>query len=139
MYSTKKTMAPTTMKCRLPNMYELFLSIGFSCSGCYSSQQFSQNNILMTTIKLKTFQDYFVKFKHFRAFQDFQGPVRTLLIAMQEREYCVVYNTPKKDHHRRNKFYMIKNMATVIITTFYSLLHGCCELDKRLCRKNIIL
>ena len=46
---------------------KLFLCIGFSFSGCYSSQQLSQNNILLTTIKFKTFQDYFVKFKDFKA------------------------------------------------------------------------
>ena len=55
-------MAPTTMKCPLPNVH-----IGFSFSGCYSSQKLSQNNILLTTIKFKTFQDYFVKFKDFKA------------------------------------------------------------------------
>ena len=60
-------MALTTMKCPLPNVHELFLCVGFSFSGCYSSQQLSQNNILLTTIKFKTFQDYFVKFKDFKA------------------------------------------------------------------------
>ena len=35
--------------------------------GYYSSQQFSQNKILMTTFKFKTFPDYFVKFKDFKA------------------------------------------------------------------------
>ena len=55
------------MKCRLPNVHQLFLCIGFSFSGCYSSQQLSQNNILLTTIKFKTFQDYFVKLKDFKA------------------------------------------------------------------------
>ena len=39
--------------------------IGFS--GCYPSQQLSQNNILLTTIKFKTFQHYFIKFKDFKA------------------------------------------------------------------------
>ena len=47
---------------------KLFLCIGVSFSGCYSSQQLSQSNILLTTIKFKTFQDYFVKFKDFKAF-----------------------------------------------------------------------
>ena len=55
------------MKCWLPNVHELFLCIGFLFSGCYSSEQLSQNNILLTTIKFKTFQDYFVKFKDFKA------------------------------------------------------------------------
>ena len=57
------------MKCRLPMQcaHELFLCIGFSFYGCYSSQQLSQNHILLTTIKFKTFQDYFVKFKDFKA------------------------------------------------------------------------
>ena len=41
--------------------------IGFSFSGCYSSRQLSKNNILLTTIKFKLFQDYFVKFKDFKA------------------------------------------------------------------------
>ena len=60
-------MAPTTMKCRLPNVHELFVCVDFAFSGCYSSKQLSQNNILLTTIKFKTFQDYFVKFKDFKA------------------------------------------------------------------------
>ena len=47
--------------------HELFLCIGFSFSDCYLSEQLSQNNILLTTIKFKTFQDYFVKFKDFKA------------------------------------------------------------------------
>ena len=50
--------------------HKLFLCISFSFSGCYSSQKLSQNNILMTTIKFKTFQDYlryFVKFNEFKA------------------------------------------------------------------------
>ena len=46
--------------------HELFLCIGFYFSGCYSSQQLSQNNILLTTIKFKTFLDDFVKFKDFK-------------------------------------------------------------------------
>ena len=54
------------MKCWLPNVHELFLCIGFSFYGYYSSQQLSQNNILFTAIKFKTFQD-FVKFKDFKA------------------------------------------------------------------------
>ena len=66
-YSTKKTMAPTTMKCPLPNVHKLFMCIGFCFSGCYSSQKICQNNILLTTIKFKTFQDYFIKFKDFKA------------------------------------------------------------------------
>ena len=79
-------MALTTMKCWLPNVHELFLCVGFSFSGCYSSQQLSQNNILLTTIKFKTFQDYFVKFKDFKAlslvqsnsrlFKTFKAPYR---------------------------------------------------------------
>ena len=60
-------MAPTTMKCRLANVHKLFLCIGFSFTGCYSSQQLRQNNILLTTVKFQTFQDYFVKFKDFKA------------------------------------------------------------------------
>ena len=59
-------MVPTTIKCWLSNVHELFLCIGFSFSGCYLSQQLSQNNILLTTIKFKNFQDYFVKFKDFK-------------------------------------------------------------------------
>ena len=59
------------MKCQLPNVHELFMCVGFSISGCYSSQHLSQNNILLTTIKIKTFLDYqgryFVKFKDFKA------------------------------------------------------------------------
>ena len=47
--------------------HEIFLCIVFHFSGCYSSQQLSQNNILLTTIKFKTFQDYLVKFKDFKA------------------------------------------------------------------------
>ena len=70
-YLTKKTMAPTTMKCRLLNVHDLFLCIGFSFPGCYLSQQLSQNNILLTTIKFKTFQD-------------FQGPARTLELSVPE-------------------------------------------------------
>ena len=50
-------MVSTTMKCQLPNVHELFLCIGFSFSGCYSSQHLSQNNILLTAIKFNTFQD----------------------------------------------------------------------------------
>ena len=60
-------MVPTIMIGRLSNGHELFLCGGFSFSGCYSSQQLSQNNILLTTIKFKTFQDYFAKFKDFKA------------------------------------------------------------------------
>ena len=60
-------MALTTMKCQLPNVHELFLCIGFSFSGCYPSQQLSQNSILLIPIKFKTFQDYFLKFKDFKA------------------------------------------------------------------------
>ena len=55
------------MKCQLLNVHELFLCMGFTFPGCYSSQQLSQNNILLTTIKFKTFKDYFVKFKDFKA------------------------------------------------------------------------
>ena len=76
------------MKCWLPNVHKLFLCTGFSFSGSYSSQQFSQNTILLTTIKFKTLQDYFCKIQgfqslkfgpfKFKAFQDFQGPVWTL-------------------------------------------------------------
>ena len=62
-YSTKKTMA---LRCWLPNVHKLVLCISFCFSGCYSSKQLSQNNILLTTIKFKTFQDYFVKFKEFK-------------------------------------------------------------------------
>ena len=69
-------MVPTTMKCRLPNVHELFLCIGFSFSGCYSSQQLSQKNILLTTIKFKTFQDYFVKFKDLKALKLVQSNSR---------------------------------------------------------------
>ena len=58
-------------------------------SGCHLSQQLSQKYILLTTIKLKTFQDYFVVKNQgfqslefgpitFKGLQDFQGPVRTL-------------------------------------------------------------
>ena len=44
-------MAPTTMKCPLPNVHMSYFScIGFSFSGCYLSQHLSQNNILLTTI-----------------------------------------------------------------------------------------
>ena len=36
--------------------HDLFLSTGFSFSGCSSSQQLSQNTILLTTIKFKDFK-----------------------------------------------------------------------------------
>ena len=48
------------------NVHKLFLCVGFS--GCYSSQQLSQNNIEFGPIK-------------FKVFQNFQGPVRTLVLA----------------------------------------------------------
>ena len=48
-------------------MHDLFLCIGFSIYGYYSSQLLCQNNILLTTIKFMTFQDYFVKFKDYKA------------------------------------------------------------------------
>ena len=54
----------------MPNVHELFLVHMLSFSGCYLSQQLSQNNILLTAIKFKTVQDYpgyFVKFKDFKA------------------------------------------------------------------------
>ena len=61
--------------------HDLFLCIGFSFSGCYSSQQFRQNNILFTTIKFKTLQNFqgleFSPIK-FKAYQDFQNPVWTM-------------------------------------------------------------
>ena len=84
-------MVPTTMKCRLPNVHELFLCIGFSFSGCYSSQQLTQNNILLplTTLKIQDFSRLLCKIQgfqglefgpiKFKAFQDFQGPVQTLI------------------------------------------------------------
>ena len=53
-------MAPPPTKCPLPNVHTSYFCIHVSLSGCYSSQQLSQNNILLTTIKFKTFQDYFV-------------------------------------------------------------------------------
>ena len=55
---------------RQPQINEMLIAqyaLGFGFSGCYSSQQLSQNNNLLTTIKFKTFQDYFVKFKDFKA------------------------------------------------------------------------
>ena len=76
------------MKCWLPNMHKLFLCIGFSFSGCYSSQQLSQNNILLTTIKFKTFPDYFVKFKDFKALNLVQSNSRLF------KTFKALYNTP---------------------------------------------
>ena len=83
-------MAPTTMKCQLPKVHKLFLCVGFSFYGCYSSQQLSQNNILFTIIKfiqdfsrllckIQSFQGLEFGPIKFKAYQDFQGPVRTLL------------------------------------------------------------
>ena len=56
---------------------------------CYSSEQLSQNNILLTTITSKTFQDYLIKFKDFKAlnlvqsnsrlFMTFKAPYRPCL------------------------------------------------------------
>ena len=93
MYSTKKTMAPTTMKCRLPNVHELFLCIGFSFSGCYSSQQLTQNNILLTTIKFKTFQDYFIKFKDVKALNLVQSNSRLF------KTFKALYGPCNRDYH----------------------------------------
>ena len=79
-------------------MHELFLCIGFSFSGCYSSQ-LSQNNILLITIKFKTFQDYFVKFmdfkalnlvqsnsRLFKAFKDPHGPCELAIVVEVRQE-----------------------------------------------------
>ena len=84
-------MAPTTMKCQLPNMHKLFLCIGFSFSGCYSSQQLSKNNILLTTIKFKTFEDYFVKFKDFKALNLVQSNSKLYKIFKDPYELCVLH------------------------------------------------
>ena len=90
-------MVLTTMKCQLPNVHELFLYIGFSFSGCYLSQQLSQNNILLTTIKFKTsrllckiqgFQGLEFGPITFKVSQVFQGPVWTLHSAAIKRA-CV--------------------------------------------------
>ena len=58
-----------------------------------------QNNILLTTIKFKTFQDYFAKIQGFqghefgpinyKAFQNFQGPVQTLELPHTKYYTCV--------------------------------------------------
>ena len=77
------------MKCRLPNVHELFLCVGFSFSGCYSSQQLSQNNILLTTIKLKTFHDYFVKFKDFKALNLVQSDPSRAMLCGGTHSVCV--------------------------------------------------
>ena len=76
--------------------HDLFLCIGFSFSGCYSSQQLSQNSILLTTIKFKTFQDYFIKgFQGLEfgpiKFKAFQGPVWTLSTA----KHKVIFPSPQ--------------------------------------------
>ena len=71
-------------------------------SGCYLLQHLSQNNILLTTIKFKTFQDYVLcKIQRFqglefgtiksKAFQDFQGPIRTLcMVLMNQDIFCLM-------------------------------------------------
>ena len=67
-------MAPTIMKCRLPNVHELFVCIGFSFSGCYSSKQLSQNNILLSTIKFSRFSRLFCKIQGFQGLEF--GPIK---------------------------------------------------------------
>ena len=58
-------MAPTTMKCRLPNVHKLFYRLFLFWLLFVTT--FESTNILLTTIKFKTFQDYFVKFKDFKS------------------------------------------------------------------------
>ena len=63
-YLTKKTMAPTTKEMLIAQCAHEFFFYG-----CYLSQRLSRNNnnILLTKILFKAFQDYFVKFKDFKA------------------------------------------------------------------------
>ena len=78
--------------------------LGFSFSGCYSSQQLSQNTILLITIKFQDFSRLLYKIQgfqglefgsiKFKAFQDFQGPVRTLCSVMKcTCKYVRVYTS----------------------------------------------
>ena len=93
-------MAPTTMKCPLPNVHELFLYIVFSFSGYYSSQQLSQNTILLTTIKffsrllckIQGFQGFEFGPIKFKAFQCFQDPIWTLCMYYEQHVAEITLN-----------------------------------------------